>query len=208
MPRGACREPSPGRAAIGRNFFPGTSSKEMEETVDFDQALRDYGPRIYTLAVRLTGNAADGQDLAQETFVKAYKNLNRFRGESDFGTWVYRICVNLWKNRVKYEKRRFFFRHFSLDSRGDPADPAPLDLPAQDPPMDKSLETQERQRIVQDALQRLDPEDRAVLVLRDMEDRSYEDIADLLGVPLGTVKSRLARSREKLKDRLKAYFAL
>jgi len=93
--------------------------------MEFEQVMRENGPLIYTLAVRLTGNSADGQDLAQETFVKAYENFSQFRGESEAGTWLYRICVNLWKNRVRYEKRRFFWRHFSLGSRDGDSPPAP-----------------------------------------------------------------------------------
>lgn len=174
--------------------------------MEFERIMRENGPRIYTLAVRLTGNPADGQDLAQETFVKAYENLSRFRGESSAATWLYRICVNLWKDRVRYEKRRFFWRHFSLEAR-DGDEPSPAELAAPDPPAGAALEGTDRQTLVQNALAQLGQEERAILVMRDMDDISYEEIGDILGVPLGTVKSRLARSRERLRQILEPFIS-
>jgi RNA polymerase sigma-70 factor, ECF subfamily len=183
--------------------FPASAESNREQGSGFEALMRAHGPRIYTLAVRLSGNIADGQDLAQETFLQAHKNFHKFRGEAAFGTWVYRICVNLWKNRVRYEKRRAFWKHISLWSRGDEDDPAPLEIPGDDPAPGAVLEGEESRAAVRDALDRLDPQDRTILVLRDMEDKSYEEIAALLGVPLGTVKSRLARGRVRLRDILK-----
>ena len=169
----------------------------VEELDDFEAVMRANGPKIYTLAIRLSGNLADGQDLAQETFVKAYKHWDKFRAESDAGTWLYRICVNCWKNRVRYERRRSFWKHFSLDVRRD-EDDDPRELAAHDLPLDQPLEVREQQAAVQTALAKLKPDDRAILVMREMEDRSYEEIAELLEIPIGTVRSRLARAREKL----------
>jgi RNA polymerase sigma-70 factor, ECF subfamily len=166
--------------------------------MEFEHIMRENGPMIYTLAIRLTGNPSDGQDLAQETFIKAYKNFKSFRGDSAVGTWLYRICVNVWKNRVRYEKRRFFWRHFSF--QGNHKD-APLPEPAaNDPPLESNLEGSDLQETVQKALAQLDSEERAILVMRDMDDKSYEEISELLEIPMGTVKSRLARSRERLRQ--------
>jgi RNA polymerase sigma-70 factor (ECF subfamily) len=166
---------------------------------DFEALMRHTGPMIYTLAARLAGNTADGQDLAQETFVKAYEHWERFRGESDPGTWLYRICVNLWKNRVRYEKRRFFWRHFSIDGSGSEEEPL-REIPAAEPPAGTQVEHHDLHIQVQEALATLSPQDRALLVMCDMDDKSYEEIAELLEVPLGTVKSRIARSRERLRQ--------
>ena len=168
---------------------------------DFAFLMREKGPMVYTLAFRLTGNPADGQDLAQETFVKAFENMSRFRADSSVGTWLYRICVNLWKNRVRHEKRRFFWRHFSLEAR-DGDELSAVEREAPDPPSGTDLETTDRQALVQKALSQLEPEERAILVMRDMDDKAYEEISALLGVPLGTVKSRIARSRERLRQLL------
>ena len=167
---------------------------------EFEAVMRANGPKIYTLAVRLTGNVSEGQDLAQEAFLKAYGHWETFRGDAEASTWLYRICVNCWKNRVRYEKRRAFWKHFSLD--GGPADNAEpgRELAAQEPALDAPLEARERQAAVQSALNQLKAEDRALIVMREIEDKSYEEIAALLDVPIGTVRSRLARAREKLAE--------
>jgi RNA polymerase sigma factor (sigma-70 family) len=88
----------------------------------FEAMMRANGPKIYTLALRLSGREADAQDIAQEAFIKAFEHWDDFRGEADAATWLYRICVNCWKNRVRYERRRSFWKHFSLDGGGDRAD--------------------------------------------------------------------------------------
>jgi RNA polymerase sigma-70 factor (ECF subfamily) len=170
---------------------------------DFERVLREQGAKIYTLAVRLTGNAVDGQDLAQETFVKAFEHWGRFRGESQVSSWLYRICVNLWKNRVRYEKRRSFWRHFSLSrsEREDEESPIP-EVAGPDPPVDAPLGQSDRRRLLEQGLAQLEPAERSIIVLRDMGDRSYEEIAQILRLPLGTVKSRLARSRNRLRTLL------
>jgi RNA polymerase sigma-70 factor, ECF subfamily len=168
------------------------------KTKGFEALMREAGPRVYTLSLRLTGNMADGQDLAAETFVRAYKSFASFRGDASFGTWTYRICLNLWKNRVRAEKRRSFWKHFSLSPRDDEDFP-PLDPPAPDKPLDARLTDLERRRTVEEALGRLDPEERAVVWLRETEEKSYDEISDALGIAVGTVKSRLFRARERLR---------
>jgi len=175
----------------------------MKNSSDFEVMMRANGPKIYTLAIRLSGNVADGQDLAQQTFLKAWEHWEKFRGDSDVSTWLYRICVNQWKNRVRYERSRAFWKHFSLDSGGEEDDKPGRELPAPDAPLDQSMEDRERHAAVQAALVALKPDDRAILVMREMDDKSYEDIAELLNIPIGTVRSRLARAREKLIEKFK-----
>ncbi len=175
----------------------------VEKSENFESMMRENGPRVYSLAVRLTGNLADGQDLAQDTFLRAYKSWENFRGDSDSATWLYRVCVNTWKNRVRYESRRSFWKHFSLDGNRREDEQAP-ELPSHEAPLDRTLETTDRQTQLRTALAQLEPQERAIVVLRDIEERSYEEIAALLEVPVGTVKSRLARSRDKLRDLLKS----
>jgi RNA polymerase sigma-70 factor (ECF subfamily) len=174
------------------------------ETV-FEAWMRRDGAKIYNLALKLSGNIVDGQDLAQETFIKAYEHFSDFRGEAEINTWAYRICVNLWKNRLRSQKRRFFWRHISLSGNAEGDDKPVFELPDPKLATDRPLEDAERHSLVRDALGRLEKEDRTILVLRDMEDKSYEDIASFLELPLGTVKSRLARARDKLKVLLKPY---
>ncbi len=182
------------------NFFENPASHPSE---DFDAMLQTHGPKIFALAVRLCGNRSDGEDLAQETFVQAYRRRDQFRGEADVGSWVHRICVNLWKNRVRYEKRRFFWQHRPLETEGPDGEIRSLEIADPRDSTETPAEVEERRRLVRKALDNLEPHERGVLILRDMEDKTYEEIGELLGLPLGTVKSRIARAREALKERLR-----
>src|SRR5687768_1967857 len=124
----------------------------MSEIADFELLMREHGAAVYSLAVRLCGNEADGQDVAQETFIKAYRSRAQFRGEAQVQTWLHRICVNVWKNRVRYEKRRFFWRHFSLSaSRPGEASPV-LDLPDLAPSAPEEMARLERHAMLHQAL--------------------------------------------------------
>lgn len=168
----------------------------------FAVLARAAAPAVYSLAYRLTGNKADADDLAQEALVNAWRHLGTFENQCSFGSWVYRITVNQWKNRVKYEKRRFFYNHFSLDAareNGNGDDPAARQIASDDPDPLSAAENRDSGERIQDMLARLDPEDRAMILLREIEDKSYEEIAALLECPLGTVKSRIARAREALR---------
>src|SRR6266704_1013880 len=156
----------------------------MNNRENFEVMMRANGSKVYTLAARLAGNLTDGQDLAQETFVKAYEHWGKFRREAEVGTWLYRICVNCWKNRVRYEKRRAFWKHFSLDARDRDTDEPVREIPSGEAPVDQPLERTQELQALQGALNRMKPEDRAILVLYEMEERSYEEIAQLLDVPI------------------------
>ena len=174
----------------------------MIDPAKFEAMVRENGPRIYTLAVQLSGNVVDGQDLAQETFIKAYEKWDQFRGDAQPISWLYRICLNLWKNRVRYEKRRSFWKHFSLHRGRNNSDDErpPLEIPAAEELPGTEIERAQEQQLIYRALAQMDAEDRGILTFRDVENRSYEEIAALLQIPLGTVRSRLARSREKLRQ--------
>ena len=126
-----------------------------------------------------------------------------FRGDSLASTWVYRITVNAWKNRVRAEKRRKFWKTMTLGLvSGIDGDDEVRDVKANEPPLDADLEKAEKASAVQAALLTLDGNDRAIVVLREIEDKSYEEIGAMLDLPQGTVKSRLFRARAKLKTLL------
>ncbi|MBI3547600.1 MAG: sigma-70 family RNA polymerase sigma factor [Elusimicrobia bacterium] len=169
--------------------------------------LEKHAPLAYNLALRLTGNPADAEDLAQDALLRALKGIKEFRGDSQAKTWLYRIVVNTWKNRVRYEKRRGFWKTVSLNLfSGDDQDAEPA-FKADDAPADAHLDSDERAGAVQKALLELDEDSRAVLVLRELQEQSYDQIAQALGVPEGTVKSRLSRAREALKEKLRKFAA-
>ena len=159
---------------------------------------------VYNLALRLTGNRADAEDLAQDALLRAVRALPGFRGESLASTWAYRITVNAWKNRIRAEKRRGFWKTVTLGLvSGDDGEETVRDVKADEPPLDAGLAKSERSDAVQKALMTLDADDRAIVVLRELQDKSYEEIGAMLGLPQGTVKSRLFRARAKLKTLLK-----
>lgn len=165
----------------------------------FEDLIKLYQDRVFTLCRQLTGNHADAQDLAQEVFVKAYYGLGNFRGEADFGTWLHRIAVNQWLN----SRRKKNLASFSLD--------APLlteegemmrEVAATAPDPEEAYEQSETRQMVAVALENISAEHRMVLVLRELNGMSYEEIASILNCSLGTVKSRLNRARLALKKEI------
>lgn len=158
---------------------------------------------VYNLALRLSGNAADAQDISQDAFIRAIRGLANLKDGSVAGTWLYRITMNVWKNRVRSEKRRSFWKTFSLDrDKEDENDQGALQIASPEPPADAEIEKRDEKEALEKALAALDPEDRAILVLREIDGRSYGEIAGITEIPLGTVKSRISRSREALRQKM------
>ncbi|TBR25190.1 sigma-70 family RNA polymerase sigma factor [bacterium] len=166
-----------------------------------DEFVRRTADGVYALALRLTGNAADAWDLAQDALLRAVKSLDSFRGDSDPRTWVYRITVNAWKNRAASAAERMRRASTPLDA----GEAGAVRLPAGDPPADVPLERGEAAEAVRRAVAALEPEDRACLQLREFDGLSYEEIASALDVPVGTVKSRLHRARLALAKALEEH---
>ncbi|MBI3976377.1 MAG: sigma-70 family RNA polymerase sigma factor, partial [Armatimonadetes bacterium] len=150
----------------------------------FDRLVAAHEDRIYHAAYRITGNAEDARDAAQETFLKAFRALPRYRHEAAFSTWLHRIAVNASLDIVR---RRPQVPPVSLE---DVALPAPSGNP------EPEAERSEVQRRIQQALGRLAPDHRVIVVLRDLQGLAYEEIAEVLRIPIGTVRSRLSRARE------------
>lgn len=174
----------------------------MSNPVSESQFLDQNAQLVYNLALRLVGNPSDAEDLAQDALLRALKALPTFRGESSPSTWVYRITINTWKNRVRSEKRRGLWKMIPLTLfSGKEQDEEPA-FKAGDAPLDSGLEAAEKGGLVQKALLELDEESRAVVVLRELHGQSYQQIAEALDIPEGTVKSRLSRARETLKSKL------
>lgn len=167
----------------------------------YEELLARFQQPVYTLAVRLLNNPAEAYDVVQEVFLKVFRNIEHFRAESSLKTWIYRITVN-----EAHNTRRWFSRH-----RGREVD---LDLENEEnrdwretiadggpSPFEVTLD-REQAGIIESALERINPVFREAVVLRDITDLSYEEIAAVLGVSLGTVKSRILRGREALREQL------
>jgi len=164
----------------------------------FEELVNLYQNKVYGLCLHLTGNPDDAQDLAQEAFIRAYKALGRFRNEADFGTWIHRITVNVWLNLQRKNNGR---KPVSLDEPypSDKSGGLQREVAALDGDPLQALEEKEFRGLVRTTLQSLSEEHRAVLVLREIEGYSYEEVSRMLNCSLGTVKSRLSRAREAMR---------
>ena len=163
----------------------------------FEQLVLSYEKPIYNLCLRMCGNAEDAMDLTQETFLKAWRSLGSFRADAAFSTWLYRLCSNLCIDHLRREQKRKVLPLHVEDSDGNGR---PLDVPDPAAGPEERLSAQEDRQRVADALQSLEPEYREALTLRVIHDLSYADIAAVLQVREGTVKSRIARAREKMRE--------
>ena len=170
----------------------------------FEQLMRKQQDRIYGFCYRYFGSKEPAEEAAQEIWVKIFKNLDRFRGDSKFTTWMYRVALNHCRNLSAFEGRRGKGKHDSLDAERDDGEGTKRrrDLPDQGPGAEEMLVTDERRQMMHEELGRLDPIWREVLLLRDVEGMSYDDIGASLDVAPGTVKSRIHRARSELKNRI------
>ena len=167
----------------------------------FNELVVLYERRVFALVYRMLGRRDEAEDLSQEVFVQVFKAIDQFRGDSKLSTWIYRIAVNLCKNKTKYLARRHAGQQDDLDAM---ADRAPLSAAKGVSVGDVSRPDElvmgmQLEHVVKVAIAQLEPEFREVLVLRDVEDMSYEEIAAVTGLPDGTVKSRIHRARSQLK---------
>lgn len=168
----------------------------------FNELVQAYGRRVSGLVFRMLGNRAEAEDLTQEVFVQVFKAIGTFRGDSKLSTWIYRIAVNLCKNRTKYLKVRHAGEQDELEAVAErvPLGEATRANVAQIERPDEAMAGRQVEKIVQDAIARIDPTFRECLVLRDVEELSYEEIGEITGLPPGTVKSRIFRARAQLKE--------
>jgi RNA polymerase sigma-70 factor (ECF subfamily) len=170
----------------------------------FDELVKKHQQRVFNIAFQIVRSFEDANEVAQDTFVKVYQHLAEFRGESAFTTWLYQIVTNLARNRVRYNQRRHKDDSVSIDCGEDDESGQPhiqLADPAQTP--DKIAAVTEQTRVIGQAMDKLSEAHREVLVLRVMQELSYEEIAGVLECSIGTVKSRIARAREELQKVLR-----
>ncbi len=170
----------------------------------FEALVRKHQKRMLNVAFRLIDDYEEACEVVQDAFVSAYKNIRTFRGDSKFSTWLTSITVNLSKNRLKQVKSRRGHEAFSIDEPVQTDEGRMvIDPPSHEPSVLDRLETRDIRNRVQECIKALAPDFREVLVLRDMQDFSYDEIASVLRMHEGTVKSRLFRAREMVRDCLK-----
>lgn len=171
----------------------------------FRELLETHRDRVYNITYRMLGNRAEAEDVAQEVFITVFKTIDSFREESKFSTWLYRVAVNHCKNRIKYLARRHDRDRDELDETSQQANGAIANVSPRTPQPDRALEGVQMEAILQKAIEGLDDEHRIVVVLRDVEDLSIEEICEITGLPDGTVKSRLHRARLALRKKLQRH---
>jgi RNA polymerase sigma-70 factor, ECF subfamily len=167
----------------------------------YETLLSRFQQPVYNLALRLLSDPSDAADVVQEVFLKVFRNVGHFRGQSSLKTWIYRITVN-----EAHNQRRWFFRHrqreVGLEEEPEEARSMAQVLPDGSPSPFDYVFDRERQSLIEDALSKINPSFREVVVLRDIADLSYDEIAEVLQLSLGTVKSRILRGRESLRQEL------
>jgi RNA polymerase sigma-70 factor (ECF subfamily) len=176
----------------------------------FQEMVQTYQDRIFGLMYRMIGNRQEAEDLAQEVFISVHRAIGNYRGEGRFYTWLYRIASNTCKNRIKYLKGRNFHRASDIDET--PAahmagkdGAAVVSFTSHVPAPDQVVEGNRLEGIIQRELAQLEPEHRLLIVLRDVQGMSYQDILKVTGLQEGTLKSRLHRARVALKARIQPH---
>ena len=164
-------------------------------TEAFGELVTRYQDRLFGTLVTMLGSVEDARDVAQDAFVQAYQKLESFRGQSAFYSWLFRIALNSSVDHHRRQRRPTV----SIDAAREQTGSEPTDLHPDNSPS-FSIERTERQTLVQLALSKLSPEYRQVLVLKEMEDMKYEEIAAMVKIPVGTVRSRIHRGRAELKE--------
>ncbi len=167
----------------------------------FSELIDMHGKEIYNLCFRLTKNSEEASDVYQETFLSAYKKINKFKGRSKFLTWLYRIAINTYKSRIRTKKSKLMHDAVSLDFRQYEE----YDVVTKLPQLLEDLEKKEKQKMIQQTINELGEEDKILVTLRDIEGKSYEEIGKIIKCPVGTVKSKLARARKSFKIRFTKY---
>lgn len=196
-----------GKATVAEN--PADADWRLVERVKggnlaaFDLLVSKYKQRIYGVLYNITSNREDAADLTQETFIKAFRSLDRFRGHSQFYTWIYRIAVNAALTAIKRKRLRTFFSFEAIQEEG--ADPETLALLSSGNDTNKPVLLSELQEKLNEAMQRLSPKHRTVVVLFEIEGLSHEEIAEVVGSSVGTVRSRLHYAKKQLQGLLAPY---
>jgi RNA polymerase sigma-70 factor (ECF subfamily) len=178
--------------------------RERDERA-FRELVTQHRDRVYNICYRMMGNRHEAEDVAQEVFIAVFKTIDSFREESKFSTWLYRVAVNHCKNRIKYLARRHDRDRDELDENSAGANGASLGTPVRAAQPDRALEGIQMEEVLKAAINTLDEEHRIVVILRDVEDLSIEEICAITELPDGTVKSRLHRARLALRKKLQKH---
>ena len=161
----------------------------------FNQLIAQYQKQVFNIAYGMLSDYEDASDAAQEVFVKVYRSIASFKGQSSFSTWIYRICANVCNDSLRKRQRR----GITVSLENDDDDGAITEIPSDNPTPEESVMMNEKQRAVREAINSLSDEYREIIVYSDINQLSYDEISKILKCPGGTVKSRLNRARNALR---------
>ncbi|NLZ63382.1 MAG: sigma-70 family RNA polymerase sigma factor [Lentisphaerae bacterium] len=171
----------------------------------FALLVEKHSSRAYQIAYGVLGNREDAEEVAQDAFLRIYRALKNFRGDSEFSTWMYRIVINLARNKHRWHKIRGRGQEFSINAPVENArndGELAIDLPDERLTPDRELIYEELKEKTREAMENLPESYRLAVMLRNLKELSYEEIAKILNCKVGTIKSKIARGREELKNRL------
>ncbi len=179
---------------------PDVQAARSGDRAAFERLVARFQTDVFNLCLRFTGDFDTADDAAQETFIATLRAISKFRG-GNFSSWLFRIATNKCRDQYRASTRR---RQVPLDDGVEPPPDRFVGVGSPDPTPEQYLELQALHSVIQDGFQSLPPQQREALVLRDVNGLPYEEIANILSVELGTVKSRIARSRARMRDYLRA----
>jgi RNA polymerase sigma-70 factor (ECF subfamily) len=182
------------------------SRSKAGDIAAFEELIGAYQKKIFNLAYRIIGNYDDAADLAQEALIRIFRSIGGFKEQSSFSTWIYRITTNVCLDEIRKRKSK---KEYSLDEEVQVDDgQLKRQVMSEDPGPDEVFEREELRSMVKDAIDKLPEEQRIVITLRDIQGLSYDEIAEVLDCPGGTVKSRISRARQALKKVLSSRLEL
>jgi len=174
---------------------------QQDDERAFGKLVERYETKVYSLAMKMLRNPEDAEDVLQDTFLRAYRGIKSFQGNSTFSTWIYRITANSALMRLRKKK----LPTVSIDDAGERE--TPINIADWSPGPVEQLLTQETQKAMDEAIEALPPEFKQVFILRDVEELSNSEVAEILDLSVAAVKSRLHRARLKVRNRLSLYFS-
>lgn len=186
--------------------------RQTKDSTYFKALVRRYENRIYSAVHRIIGNTEEAEEIVQDTFLKLHQNIDKFKSNSSFAAWLFRIAHNACMDRLRGKQRRKMFQFISFDPQisgeRDESEEGAIMAQLPDPGLSPAgiLDSTEQSAIIEESLKKLPESQRTVVVLHDIEGFSYQEIADIVGASLGTVRSRLHYGRIKLRDLLEPYF--
>ena len=164
----------------------------------FEKIVELYQDKVYGIVYHMLKNKEEAEDIAQEVFIKVYQNMNQFQGKSSFYTWIYRITVNLCFDTLKKDRKMIYLDEKRKTENGE----IMVEIPSEEKCQEELYEERELQQKIRKCIDKLEPNQKLMIVLRDIQELSYEEISNVTNQKMGTVKSQINRARLKLKDLL------